>query len=342
VASAYLTLGEAGRARNHFERALQYGASRLEASYGLALALWELHEDEELLRVANRIEHLAPGDRAGRYFRALARSATEEADGELVAGLQQAIRESGPDEYLMTALGRAYIDTGLARLAVGWLERTLKVAPGHGEALELLLEAREELAEPRELAPVYRRYLERFPDDDKVRRRFVGFLTGQSLWEEASRGILVLLAHQPASRALRKMLANCYLMTSHYRDAAVLYRGLLRDEPQSLALLRALVRCLDRMRSHRSAIVLLEKADPFFKGHVEVLLPLGVLYIKVKDYERAQATLRRVLAAAPRDWRAHHNLGRAYAKAGQKVFAERFFESARRYRAAGSQGGRGA
>ncbi len=335
VASAYLTLGEAGRARNHFERALQYGASRLEASYGLALALWELREHEELLRVANRIEYLRPGDRTGGYFRALARSATEKAGGELVAGLQQAIRESGPDEYLMTALGRAYLDTGLPRLAVGWLERTLKLAPRHGEALELLLDAHEELPEDKELPAVYRRYLERFPRDDKARRRFVGCLTGRGLWEEAAPEILVLLARQPASRALRKMLANCYLMTRHYRDAAVLYRGLLRDEPESLALLRALVRCLDRMRSHRSAIVLLEKADPFFKGHVEVLLPLGVLYIKVKEYERAQATLRRVLAAAPKDWRAHHNLGRAYAKAGQQVFAERFFENARKYRDAG-------
>jgi tetratricopeptide (TPR) repeat protein len=144
----------------------------------------------------------------------------------------------------------------------------------------------------------------------------------------------VLLPRQRNNRALRRTLAGCYLMGKHYRDAAVLYRELLRDEPGSIVLLRALVRCLDRMRNYRAAIDLLEKADPYFKGHVEVLLPLGVLYIKVRDYERAQAALRRVLAAAPKDWRAHHNLAHAYQKAGQEVFARRFFENARKYRQA--------
>ncbi len=334
VAGSYLSLGEPERARNHFERALQYGASRLEASYGLALALWELGEHEELLRVATRIEHLSPGDRTGRYFRALARSATEKADGPLVEELRQAIHESGPDANLMTSLARAYLDTGLADLAIGWLERTLKLEASHGEALELLLEAREALGEQEELHTAYRRYLERFPADNRARRRFVDHLCARGLWDEAAGELLILLPRQRDNRPLRKMLASCYLMGGHHRDAAVLYRQLLRDEPGSLALLRALVRCLDRMRSYRSAIALLEKADPYFKGDVDVLLPLGVLYIKVKDFERAQSTLRRVLAASPRDWRAYHNLGRAYQKAGQEVFAERFFENARKYRAA--------
>ena len=332
VAGSYLSLGEPGRARNHFERALQHGASRLETSYGLALALWELGEHEELLRVANRIEHLHPGDPTGRYFRALARSATEKAGGPLIEELRAAIHESGPDANLMTSLGRAYLDAGLADLAVGWLERTLKLEPGHGEALELLLEARETLGEHKDLGAAYRRYLARFTDDNRVRRRYVEHLSGHGRWDEAAAELLILLPRQRNNRGLRKMLANSYLMGGHYRDAAVLYRELLRDEPGSLALLRALVRCLDRMRRYRPAISLLEKADPYFKGHVEVLLPLGVLYIKVKDYERAQAALRRVLAAAPKDWRAYHNLGRAYEKAGQEVFAERFFENARKYR----------
>ncbi len=333
VAGSYLSLGEPGRARNHFERALQHGAARLETSYGLALALWELGEHEELLRVASRIEHLNPGDRTGRYFRALARSATEKAGSRLVDDLRQAIHESGPDANLMTALGRAYLDTGLQDLAVGWLERTLKVEPGHGEALALLVQAREALGQAEELGTAYRRYLDRFPGDSRVRRRFADHLSSRRLWDEAARELLLLLPRRRDSRPLREALANCYLMAGRYRDAAVLYRELLRERPGSLVLLRALVRSLDRMRSHRVAISLLEKADPYFKGHPEVLLPLGVQYIKVKDYERAQATLRRLLASAPRDWRVHHNLARAYEKAGQPVFAQRFFENARRYRA---------
>lgn len=334
VASSYLSLGQAERARNHFERALQYGAARLETSYGLALALWDLGEHDELLRVANRIEHLSPGDRTGRYFLALARSATEKAGDGLVGDLRQAIRESGPDANLMTALGRAYLDTGREDLAVGWLERTLKLDPGHGEALELLLEAREALDQDEELQATYRLYLDRFPDDNRVRRRFVEHLSARRLWDEAAQELLILLPRRRNSRPLRQLLANCCLMGGRYRDAAVLYRELLREEPRSLALLRALVRCLDRMRSHRAAISLLEKADPYFKGHAEVLLPLGVQYIKARDYERAQATLRRLLASSPRDWRVHHNLARAYEKAGQPVFAQRFFENARRFRQA--------
>jgi tetratricopeptide (TPR) repeat protein len=334
VAGAYLALQEPGRARNHFERAQQYGGHTLQTAYGHALALWELRDHEELLRVANRIERLHPGDRTGRYFRALARSATAEADAAVIADLQQALRESGPDQYLMTALARAYLDGDRPDLAVGWLERSLRLDGRHGEAIELLLEAREALDDDKDLLAAYHLYFGRFPDDEETRRHFVRWATGHGLWDEAAAHILALLPRQPASVPLRKMLASCYLMTRRYRDAAVLYRDLLRDDPRSLPLLRALVRCLDRMRSHRSAIRLLEKADPYFKGDIEVLLPLGVLYIKIRDYEHAQATLRRVLDAAPHDWRAHHNLGRAYAKSGQETFAERFFENARKYRPA--------
>jgi tetratricopeptide (TPR) repeat protein len=337
VAEAHLALGDALRAKNHFERAIQYGGNRLEFHYGRALSLWNLGEHDELGKAAARMGRLWPDDSAARYFAVLAASETEEAGPELIAAIQEAIRETGPDLHLMACLGKAYVDTGLDELAVGWLERTLRLDAGNGSALLTLLDVYSRLERHDELGETYRKAVERFPDDDDLRRRYIRHLVAGERYQEGVEQILALLPRHPRSRTLRKSLAQCHLMTGAFDEAAVLYRELLRNEPNSIPILRSLVLCLDRLNDQRAAIELLRKAAIHFEDDLQILLPLGVLHIKTGDYAEAQTAFRKVLAVDPRNWQAYHNLARACRGAGQHEFADRFFETARRYRAAANK-----
>ena len=332
MAQSYLTLGDPQRARNHYQRAIRYGKEAVEHHYGLAIALFELGDYEALEKATLRIDRLSPGNPHGQYFRVLALSETGEADVELVSALQESIRRSGPDARLMTAMARAYIQTGLPDLAVGWLDRTLKIDPDDGRALSLRVAALSRMDRPAALRQAYRKYLGRFPEDSDTRRQFADLLMDQDRYKEAAVQFRSLLPLHPASRNLRKTLAHCCLMSEGYGEAAVLYRELLREKPAELPTLRALVLCLDRTGAGAEAVALLEKAARHFRDHRDILLPLGVLYLKQDDPRRAQQVFRAVIAEDPRNWRAHHNLARAYRRSGQADMAERFFENARRYR----------
>ena len=274
---------------------------------------------------------LHPGDVAGAYFSVLARAKTEPGP-DVIDELRSQIRTAGPDRVLMSALARVYLANDLHELALGWLEKTLILDPKDLETRVLLIETLKRLGDPGALLDAYRSYLDLSSDDQGARRAFTNLLLDAEEFAEAAIQIRILLPHFPGSRALRKNLAHCYLMLQDYAEAAILYRELLLSQPESIPFLRALVLCLDRQGRGAEAIDFLTRAAHHFRDHSDVLLPLGVLLIKQKKYLDAQGIFRKVLADDPHNWRAHHNLARAYEKTGQKAFAKRFFDNAKKYR----------
>jgi tetratricopeptide (TPR) repeat protein len=252
---------------------------------------------------------------------------------DLLDDVRSEIRRHGPDLELMTALAQVYLANNLFDLALGWVQKTIRIQPKDVASWELVVSILEKLDRPGELISAFQDYLNLEPGDRKRRRRFAQLLMDQERYAVAATQLRILLSTSPANKKLRKNLAHCCLMSEAYAEAAILYRELLADDPDSLAILRALVLCLDRSDQVQEAIRLLTTAVPHFKEDAEVLLPLGVLLIKEKKYLEAQTILRKVLATDPKNWRAHHNLARAYQKTGQKSFAKRFFQNAERYQA---------
>jgi Flp pilus assembly protein TadD len=339
VGEAYRNLGDLAKAKNHYLRAIEGDKASLEPRYGLMAVLWERREFTDLLREAARVMPQEAADGPGRYFHSLALARTGSGIKQVLAELQQQVKVHGPDPVLMTELGGAYARAGLPELAEGWLERTLKVSAPTTGLLDSLADVYAALGKQDRLGGVFRQYLDISPDDRGVRRRYVRVLLKQDDFAEAAEQIALLLPMEPGNVRLKSTLAVCYRRTERYADALLLLRDLLAESPGAEEHVKAAVYCLDRMGSRSVAIRVLES---FMKEHGEtlsLLLMLGVLHYQEGVLEKASATFRKAVSLSSRDWRANRNLGMVYRKMGNEVFADKFLEKARAFRAAAEAAG---
>jgi tetratricopeptide (TPR) repeat protein len=332
IAESYLNLEEYEKARNHFMRSIEVDRNRLDYHHGLALSLWYLKDYEGFRRATNRIRRIAPEDRMTRYFEGLHSSQSGDASEDSLRTLQVLIRELGPDANLMYALGRQYLELGLPELSEGWFLRTLKLDNQHRESYLALIRAYELLGDIEKQQDTLSTYTALFPTDRKKREELIQKLMASDSYEEASRQITAILARHPKNKLMKQKLAFCYVRTKNFAEAGVIYRDLLKDEPRSIPLLHSLVSCLDKSGNPDQAIELLSRADHFMRDNPSILLPLGVLLSRNEHFERAKEVFRKVIAIVPGDWRAYQNLAVLYGRTGQKSFAEKFYETAQKYR----------
>ncbi len=340
VAEAYRNLGDLLKAKNHYKRAIENDKASLELRYGLLAVLWERREYGELLSEAARIVQRDRENGPGRYFHSLALSRTGAAIEQVLAELQQQIKARGPDPVLMAELGAAYVRAGLPELAEGWYERSMKITPPSAEMLLSLADVYESVGKTDRLADIYGRYLELSPDDRGIRRRLVRLLLEQEAFENAAEQITILLPNEPRNTRLKAALAVCYRRTGKYADALMLLRELLTDSPKSIEHMKAAVYCLDRMGARSVAMKALASFLAQNGESLSLVLMLGVLQFQENALEKAAETFRKAVSMAPTDWRANRNLGMVYRRIGNDVFAEKFLEKSRQYRAAAEAAGR--
>jgi tetratricopeptide (TPR) repeat protein len=333
LAECYRHTGELEKSKNHYLRALSKDRYKLEYNYGLIATLWQDESYDDLVPVLRRIFKVNPEDVYAGYYQALALPRLGLAAEKTIPLIQEQIRAQGPDPHLMCALGQEYLRADLPKLAEGWFLRTLKTIENHKEALKALLTVYRTTGSKKDSRRTYDIYLKHYPDDQDMRRELIPLLYELGSFRAASREILNLLPHEPHNPALRKMLAVCHRKTNKYPEAIILFKELLRENPRSLEMLRSLVFCLEESEQPGTAIELLEKARRYFRNEAKLLLPLGVLYFKQNDLEKAAAAFRQVVSTPKKCsedelWKAYRNLGFVYRKSGSTEFADRFLRRA--------------
>jgi tetratricopeptide (TPR) repeat protein len=328
MAECFSKLGELGKAKNHYLRALEQKRDRLEFNYGLAAVLWEREEYKELKVLLDRILKSHPEDEFALYYQALSLPFLNVSFEQTIPVLQEQIRRSGPDPHLMHTLGQEYLRADLPELAEGWFRRTLSRIENHEQALLRLIEVYLKLDQKNNLQKAYSEYLRHYPGSLGIRKDFVNFLYDRGSLTRACGEIEKILPYEPKNRRFRKMLAHGYRETGKYAEAILLYRELLLETPKSPELLRPLVFCLEKTGSRNTVILLLEKAVKLFKEDPWILLRLGGLYMQEMELEKAAGAFRNLLSVSPNDWRAHKNLGTLYRRMGNNQFAERFLKRA--------------
>jgi tetratricopeptide (TPR) repeat protein len=333
LAECYRHTGELEKSKNHYLRALSDNRYKLEYNYGLIATLWQSEAHDELVPVLRRILKVDPHDVYAGYYQALVLPRLGLEVEKTIPLIQEQIRTQGPDPYLMCALGQEYLKSNLPELAEGWFLRTLKTIENHKESMTALLTVYSETGNKKESRRTYDLYLQHYPEDQDMRRQYVPLLYELGSYRAASREIIRLLPHEPRNPTLKKMLAVCYRKTKKYREAIILFKELLRENPRSLDMLRSLVFCLEESAQPQTAIQLLEKARVYFRDEAKLLLPLGVLYFKQNDLEKAASVFRRVVST-PKNvskeelWKAYRNLGLVYRRSGSQDFAEKFLNRA--------------
>lgn len=333
IGEAYRALGENVKAMNHFERVLDTDRKLLEPHFGLAMVHWQTEEWEKLMGELEIIDRIDPGNALCAYYVALCACRLGRPTAETIPALQEQIRKSGPDAYLLASLGGEYVKAGSSNLAEKWYLKALKLSDGeHRPAYLGLIKVYQNLRRSKELARTYRDYLDR-EEDPRIRRDFIQHLVESEEFGDAAAEIQKLLPHRRSDTKLQRLLALCYRKTGKFRDASIIYRQLLRDDPKNEDNLRSLVFCMEKLGNHAKAIELMERAVKYFDGSVTLRLVVGVLQYKAGNMEEALAHFRRVVESAKGDWRGYYNTAMVYKKQGLTNFATRYFAKAEAVRA---------
>jgi tetratricopeptide (TPR) repeat protein len=335
AAESLRAIGELERSRNHWLRAVEAAPEEPEFRLGLALALYDLGDYEASLAAAERARKLGADAAEVDYYATLCRSRLGEDPAKLIPALQALIRsrssaQSGSDESrspvpadprLFFALGEALYRSGRPDLASGWFEKVLFLVPDHELSLLYRISAAESLGEEEARGEAYAAYLEAYPDNQKLRREYVSALVGLGNWSAAAAQLESSLPYGAPDERARRLLAVAYRNAGRYREAAVAYRDLLREEPGSGELLLGLSYCLERDGKAEYALALLEKAPAAAKARAAPWIMQAALYARGGRDEAAVVALRSAIDRDRANEKAWKSLVALYRKRGLSELA---------------------
>lgn len=340
-AEALRNLKDYEAAKNHIERGLELDPKALELWYEYILIAWQ-SEDWKVLKKALRNAKKLEGDADFiSKFAILYESKNNDDDKVVISLIQDAVRTYGPEPDLMYALGERYLKVGLIEEALAWFDKTISIHPEHERAflgnisgLEALLHEGVEKT-PAKLKKAYIDYLDKWNDNRNIRRDFALFLIHTCEFDKASAELEKLLVYEPGNSSLRRVLAYAYRKTDQYRDAALILKGLLKENPKDKGLLLEFAGCLERAGSVRFASGVLEKALLVFKDTADIHLALGMLYYRDKKTEKAFDMFREAAAKDTKNPKAYQWMAAIARKNGDKQGASYYeFEAERRKKAA--------
>jgi tetratricopeptide (TPR) repeat protein len=334
AAESLRALGELERSRDHWQRAIEAAPEAGEFRLGLALALYDLGDYAAALQAAERARKLGADGAEVDYYAALCRSRLGEDPERLIPQLQALLRararsEESVDPRLMFALGEALYRSGRPDLASGWFEKVLSLVPDHELSLLYRISVAESVEDEAERGDAYEAYLSAYPDNSKIRREFIGSLVAKSDWAAAAAQLELGMPYGGMGERSRRLLAVSYRNSGRYREAALAYRDLLREEPSSGELLCGLAFCLDREGQADYALALLEKAPKAAKSRANPWILQAALYARAGKMDAASGALRSALERDKGNERAWRNLVALYRKQGLTELAANCEEESR-------------
>ena len=327
AAQANFELGRFERAAEHYRRAVEADPASPDLRSGLALSLWELG-DAQGARSAARgaaARGASPDDLA--YIEILCDAKTGGDPVALLARTQSMIRKRPGDPRLMMVLAESLYKTGRPDLADGWFADLLAVWPDHELARLYRISTAESTGDDEAAALRYEEYLSAYPDNSSIRKDYVMLLVRLKRWQAAASAIEEGYAFGVA-QGTDSILALCYRNAGRYREAAALYRKLLRESPKDVELLLGLAYALVKSGAKSVALELLERGASYLSTEPEPYLALGVLRARGGNIEKAVESFLRASELAPADPRPLRHLSRLYEKSGMPETAERFDQRA--------------
>ncbi len=326
VGEAYRNLEIFEKAANHFRRVIESDKNRIEPRYGLSLTCWQRGMYSEMLEELGRIDRISPGDQICSYYTALCYSRLNRNPNETIRLLSEELERSDADPYINTELAKTYFRMNKHREAEQAFRQALDISESHKPAYLGLADLYIETGRNYEAAELYHVYFEHFPSDHDSRKRYIQLLVHLERYEIATDEIQRHIPYEGENDALRRLLAFCYRKTEKYREAAIIYRQLLADNPKNERYLRALCFALEKTGNRDTAIELLRHAIDYIDASISMRLIHGVLLYKEERYDDALMIFRSVADSAPQDWRPYRNMAMIYRKRGVEEMASRYFE----------------
>ncbi|GAB1432574.1 hypothetical protein MASR2M29_11990 [Spirochaetota bacterium] len=326
AAQANFELGRYQKASEHYRRAVEADPSSPELKLGLALALWECADYAQAGSMARAAIARGAKKEDALYIEVLCDVKLEKNPELLLPRVQDLLIKRPGDPRLIMAYAECLYRTGRPDLADAWFEKVLVIIPGHEMSLLYRISAAESVGNKLSALERYEDYILLYPDNTAIRKDYISALIDNKEWNSAVKTIEDGVAY--GLKAYEAILAMAYRNSGRYREAAGLYRNLLKADPKNSELLLALTYSLNKSGSKSLAAELLERGAAYIAKDAEPYLALGVLRAREGDPEKAAAAFLKASELAPADPRPLRNLAKLYANAGISQMALRFEQQA--------------
>jgi len=328
AAQANYELKRFDRAAAHYKRAIEADPGAPDLRLGLALSLWELGDYTGARSAAKAASARGAVREDTLYVEVICDINTGADPSQLLPKVQTLLRTRPGDPRLMLALAECLYKTGRPDLADNWFLDVLSVWPDHELSLLYRISVSESIGALETAKERYAEYLHAFPDNAAIRKDYIDILVRDESWNNTATVIEEGYAYS-GTRGYDGILALCYRNAERYREAAALYRSLLRADPANVELLLGLSYSLYKSGAKTVAVDLLERGAAFIGRDSEPYLALGVLRARQNEAEKAAAAFLKASELAPADPRPLRNLAKLYAKAGIPDTAAHFDERAK-------------
>ncbi len=326
AAQANYELRHFDRAVAHYRRAIELDPGSSDLRIGLALSLWELGDYAGAKTAAKAAASRGGSRDETQYIETICDAHSGVEPSRILPHVQALLRSRPGDPRLMMILGESLYATGRPDLADAWFSSVLVVWPHHELSMLYRISVAESLADDTRATRCYAEYMAAYPDNFKIRKEYIDLLVRSSDWKTAANAIEEGYAY--GAKGSDGILALCYRNAGRYREAASLYRTLLRADPKRVDLLLGLAYSLYKSGAKTMATELLSRGAEYIKVEPEPFLALGVMKARQKEPEKAAAAFLKASELAPADPRPLRNLAKLYAKAGVTETASHFEERA--------------
>ena len=360
VSQLLMSTGRAAEAERVLAALLERAPDQRALNYNYAQVLTKLGRGDESRKYLERAVEVDPT--FGAAILQLADIYEKEGEWEKAAALLQPLISEDPlNLELQRRQAYYYLRGGLTEKALAEFKSIVAADPKDMRSQFYIAEALDDLERYDEADKIYRKLLEKNPEDAEVLTSFGLSQIGQRKYDEAAKAFRSLLALPEVPDNLQVLaktqLALIELEKGNYSAAVDMARPVLvfHDKPNSQAIGVALD-ALKKQKRLNDALMLLQPlvdkygSDPFVNGrYIEMLVRSGAkekasqtaatqvkfgsknavaaaeAYIAAEDYAPAVALLRTEAGAHPDDIDLQFELGSAMERAGDKAGAEKIF-----------------
>ncbi len=324
MGEACRNLGKYTEAVNHFTKARSLDAKYPAYRYGLLMTYLSMEDWQKLSDELHRNDALSLDADTILYYSVIC-DAKSNKDAKMVLEQVQKVYLKNPrDMFIMEILAVQYVKVGLYDLAENWLKKLADFKPDNEQYNGLLIDCYEQLRKKRDLDNAYKQYLQKWPSNIQIRKKYIRFLTIQKKWKAAADNIEMLIPYSAHQETLIKNLASFRTRAGQYQKSAVLYRTLLQQNSGDRHVMQRYVFCLVKLSMHAQALRFVQLWHKTYSLDPDGSLIEASLLLQANDKEKSLDTLRSAFKQFPSDMRIPKKIAKIYESMGVLDMARQF------------------
>lgn len=325
MGEACRNIGKYGDAVNHFKKARSLDPKYSAYRYGLIMSYLSMEDWDNLNTELHRKDTQSALDEDTiMYYSVICDAQTEKDPKKVLDSVQKVYLKNPRDLLMMGILASQYMKVELPEFAQTWLKKLIETDPDDELRYVQLIECYEILNKKRDLNTLYKQYLEKWPANTVIRKKYIRMLTVLKKWKLAANNIELLLPYSSHQDTLTKNLASFRRRAGQYSQSAILYRSILQQDPSDRHIMQRYVFCLVKLSMNVQALRFIQLWHKTYTLDADGALIEASLLLQAKDREKALDILRLAFRKYPSDTRISKKIAKVYEKMGVIDMARQF------------------